>query len=75
MLAQLVAEAGFRDVETGTVTAVYETASPADFTQWIRDVAPPIGGKAMTVTFAFSCGPFECAEDFVEQTVRLRGGR
>jgi hypothetical protein len=33
------------------------------------------GGKAMTVTFAFSCGPFECAEDFVEQTVRLRGGR
>jgi hypothetical protein len=33
------------------------------------------GGKAMTVTFAFSCGPFQCAEDFVEQTVRLRGGR
>jgi ubiquinone/menaquinone biosynthesis C-methylase UbiE len=42
MLAQLVAEAGFRDVETGTVTAIYETTSPADFTQWIRDVAPPI---------------------------------
>jgi ubiquinone/menaquinone biosynthesis C-methylase UbiE len=41
-LAQLVAEAGFRDVETGTVTAIYETTSPADFTQWIRDVAPPI---------------------------------
>jgi ubiquinone/menaquinone biosynthesis C-methylase UbiE len=41
-LARLVAEAGFRDVETGTVTAVYETASPADFTQWVRDVAPPI---------------------------------
>lgn len=41
-LAQLVTEAGFRDVETGTVTAVYETASPAVFTQWIRDVAPPI---------------------------------
>jgi hypothetical protein len=33
------------------------------------------GGKAMTVTFAFSYGLFECAEDFVEQTVRLRGGR
>jgi hypothetical protein len=33
------------------------------------------GGKAMTVTFAFSCGTFECAEGFVEQTVRLRGGR
>jgi ubiquinone/menaquinone biosynthesis C-methylase UbiE len=41
-LAQLVADAGFRDVETGTVTAVYETASPEDFTQWARDVAPPI---------------------------------
>ncbi|HEV8424339.1 MAG TPA: hypothetical protein VGS14_04010 [Actinomycetes bacterium] len=33
------------------------------------------GGKAMTVTFAFSCGAFECATDYVEQTVRLRGGK
>jgi hypothetical protein len=33
------------------------------------------GGKAMTVTFAFSCGAFQCADDFVEQTVRLRGGK
>jgi ubiquinone/menaquinone biosynthesis C-methylase UbiE len=41
-LARLVADAGYRDVETGTVTAVYETASPEDFTQWARDVAPPI---------------------------------
>lgn len=41
-LAQLVADAGFRDVETGTVTAVYETQSPADFTHWAKDVAPPI---------------------------------
>jgi ubiquinone/menaquinone biosynthesis C-methylase UbiE len=41
-LAQLVAGTGFRDVETGTVTAIYETASPEDFTQWARDVAPPI---------------------------------
>jgi hypothetical protein len=41
-LAHLVASAGFRDVETGTVTAIYETASPEDFTQWARDVAPPI---------------------------------
>jgi len=31
------------------------------------------GGKAMTVTFAFACGAFECGEGFVEQTVRLRG--
>jgi len=41
-LARLVADAGFRDVETGTVTAVYETASREDFTQWTRDVAPAI---------------------------------
>ena len=41
-LAQVVADAGFRDVETGTVTAVYETSSPEDFTQWAQDVAPPI---------------------------------
>jgi hypothetical protein len=46
---------------------------------WSATVVPDngkfAGGKAMTVTFAFSCGVFECAEDFVEQTVRLRGGR
>ena len=42
LLAQLVADAGFRDIETGTVTAIYETASAEDFTQWVRDVAPPI---------------------------------
>jgi SAM-dependent methyltransferase len=42
MLAQLVADAGFSDIETGTVTAIYETASAEDLTQWIRDVAPPI---------------------------------
>jgi enediyne biosynthesis protein CalE5 len=42
MLAQLVATAGFRDIETGTVTVIYETASAEDFTRWVRDVAPPI---------------------------------
>jgi ubiquinone/menaquinone biosynthesis C-methylase UbiE len=41
-LAQLVADAGFHDIHTGTVTAVYETPSPAQMTQWLRDVAPPI---------------------------------
>jgi hypothetical protein len=44
---------------------------------WSADVFPEngkfVGGKTMTVTFAFSCGPFECVEGFVEQTVRLRG--
>ena len=46
---------------------------------WSADVFPQngkfAGGKTMTVTFAFSCGPFECAVGFVEQTVVLRGGR
>jgi SAM-dependent methyltransferase len=42
MLAQLVADAGFRDIETGAVTVIYETASAEDSTQWVRDVAPPI---------------------------------
>ncbi len=45
---------------------------------WSADVFPEngkfAGGKAMTVTFAYSCGPFECAQDFEEQTVQLRGG-
>jgi enediyne biosynthesis protein CalE5 len=41
-LRGLVAGAGFRDVRTGTVTAVYETPSPDAFTSWARDVAPPI---------------------------------
>jgi SAM-dependent methyltransferase len=42
ILARLVADAGFRDIETGTVTAIYETASAEDLTRWVRDVAPPI---------------------------------
>jgi ubiquinone/menaquinone biosynthesis C-methylase UbiE len=41
-LQRLVADAGFRDVKTGALTAIYETPSPEDFTQWVRDVAPPI---------------------------------
>jgi hypothetical protein len=45
---------------------------------WSADVFPEsgkfAGGKTMTVTIAFSCGPFECADGFVERTVQLRGG-
>jgi hypothetical protein len=44
---------------------------------WAADVYPEnglfAGGKAMAVTFAFSCGPFECAEGYAEQTVQLSG--
>lgn len=46
---------------------------------WSADVFPQngkfAGGKSMTVTDGFSCGPFECADGFAEQTVQLRGGR
>ena len=34
-------EAGFQDVETGTTAVVFETETPAQFTEFIRDVAPP----------------------------------
>jgi hypothetical protein len=43
-LGELVTEAGFRDVETGTVDIVFETETPQRFTDFIRDVAPPISG-------------------------------
>ncbi len=46
---------------------------------WAADILPQngkfAGGKAMTLTFAFSCGPFQCSDGFVEQTIQLRGGR
>jgi enediyne biosynthesis protein CalE5 len=41
-LAALVEAAGFTDVETGTVTAIYQTDSPELATRWLREVAPPI---------------------------------
>jgi SAM-dependent methyltransferase len=41
-LVGLVEAAGFTDVETGTVTAIYEIASAERCTRWLRDVAPPI---------------------------------
>jgi SAM-dependent methyltransferase len=40
-LASLVSGAGFRDVETGTVSVAFEADSPQEFTRFIRDVAPP----------------------------------
>jgi hypothetical protein len=46
---------------------------------WAAKVFPQngkfAGGKAMTVTFAYSCGTFECATGYVEQTIQLRGSR
>lgn len=44
---------------------------------WAVDLIPYsgkfAGGKALTVTFAVSCGNFTCSEGFVEQTIQLRG--
>ena len=41
-LAELVAQAGFQDVETGTVSVIFETDSPEHYTEFIRDVAPQL---------------------------------
>jgi SAM-dependent methyltransferase len=41
-LAGLVEAAGFTEVETGTVTAIYQPDSAELATRWLRDVAPPI---------------------------------
>jgi SAM-dependent methyltransferase len=41
-LAAVVEAAGFTEVETGTVTAVYRPGSPELATRWLRAVAPPI---------------------------------
>jgi len=40
-LGTLARDSGFRDVETGTVQVIFETETPAQFTEFIRDVAPP----------------------------------
>jgi len=46
---------------------------------WAADIFPQngkfAGGKAMTVTVGFACGPIECAFGYVEQKVQLRGGK
>jgi len=46
---------------------------------WSAQVFPQngkfAGGKTMTLNFATSCGPLECAFGFVQQKVQLRGGK
>lgn len=46
---------------------------------WSADVYPQngkfAGGKAMTVSVSYACGPFECAFGYLEQVVQLRGKR
>jgi SAM-dependent methyltransferase len=47
-LAELVLAAGFANVETGTLTAVYQLGSPELATRWLRAVAPPISALVDT---------------------------
>ena len=46
---------------------------------WAADIYPQngkfAGGKTMTVSFAYTCGDFECAFGYAEQKVQLQGGR
>lgn len=46
---------------------------------WSAQVFPQngkfAGGKTLTLNFATSCGPLECAFGFVQQKVQLRGGK
>ena len=39
-LEKLLLQAGFRDVETGALAVIFETQTAAQFTEFIRDVAP-----------------------------------
>jgi SAM-dependent methyltransferase len=41
-LAGLVEAAGFTEVASGTVTAIYQPGPPELATRWLREVAPPI---------------------------------
>ena len=63
---------GFFEVfDVGTCDGTTHTWSAAVF----PDSGKFAGGKTLTVTFAFACGTFECADGYVEQTVKLRGGK
>lgn len=46
---------------------------------WTSEVLPQngkfAGGKTASFTFSFGCGMFECAFGYVEQQVKLRGGK
>jgi len=42
MLAAFVVDAGFHDVETGTIRVIFETDTPEQFTEFVQDLAPTI---------------------------------
>lgn len=41
-VAALMEEAGFREIATGTVSVIFATDSPEQYTEFIRDVAPQL---------------------------------
>ena len=41
-VVELMAQAGFRGIATGTVSVMFETDSPEQYTEFIRDVAPQL---------------------------------
>ena len=67
-----------RAAVTGSFEFFDESTCDGTSRAWTADVFPNVGkfaaGKAMTVTFSFACGAFECADGFNEQVVKLRGG-
>jgi len=79
MFAQLTQRIGVRATVLGFGGIFSDgsacTGSPQP---WTSDVFPDggkfAGGKSASFTIAFACGPFMCADSFVEQTVKLRGG-
>jgi len=54
----------------------FDESCPTSPTPWSIDVTGDngkfLGGAAQVNAFAFACGAFECADDFVSRTVRLR---
>jgi hypothetical protein len=47
--------------------------------RWTAEIFPYngkfAGGKTASFTFSFACGTFECTGGYVQQQVKLRGGK
>jgi SAM-dependent methyltransferase len=75
-LAALVAEAGFRGVETGAVSVVFKTDTPEQYTEFIRDVAPQLrtllNGQAPVVEERVWGKVTESYRQFLDEEGRVR---
>lgn len=56
----------------GSIEAACEASPQPWSVEVFGETGKFAGGKAVTVVFAFACGPFTCGDDFEERTVRLR---